>query len=114
MVVRLKSWRSREWSCRGRVAVRKKSCTAVGRSWSGNLGHCGDQVDLISSGNLPLVVFLTLMCQMSHNRVWLGKYNPSIGLGAYDPWEVRMKSSFDVHGHMHMGILWVNCVLWNH
>ena len=30
------------------------------------------------------------------------------------PWEVRMKLSFfDVHGHMHTGVLWVICVLWN-
>ena len=26
-----------------------------------------------------------------------------------------MKSSFfDLHGHMHTGILWVICVLWDH
>ena len=35
----------------GRVAVGKKSCTAVGRAWSENLG---DHVDLIGNGNLPL------------------------------------------------------------
>ena len=34
----------------GRVAVGKKSCTAVGRAWSENLG---DRVNLIGSGNLP-------------------------------------------------------------
>ena len=38
----------------GRVAVGKKSFTAVGRAWSGNLGDRDDRVDLIGSGNLPL------------------------------------------------------------
>ena len=37
----------------GRVAFGKKSCTAVSRAWSGNLGDRDDRVDLIGSGNLP-------------------------------------------------------------
>ena len=37
-----------------RVAVGKKSCTAVGRAWSGNLDDRDDRVDLIGSGNPPL------------------------------------------------------------
>ena len=37
----------------GRVAVEKKTCTAVCRAWSGNLGDQDDRVDLIGSGNLP-------------------------------------------------------------
>ena len=37
----------------GRVAVEKKSCTAVGRAWSENLGDRDDRVNLIGSGNLP-------------------------------------------------------------
>ena len=39
----------------GQVAVGKKSCTAVGRAWSGNLGVWDDRVDLIGSVNLPLL-----------------------------------------------------------
>ena len=33
----------------GRVAVGQKSCTAVGRAWSGNVGNRDDRVDLIGS-----------------------------------------------------------------
>ena len=50
MVVGLKSWRSREWSYGGRERSSsgwKKSCTAVGRAWSGNLGDRDDRIDLI-------------------------------------------------------------------
>ena len=50
MVVGLKSWRSREWSCGGRErssSGREKSCTAVGRAWSEYLGDRDDRVDLI-------------------------------------------------------------------
>ena len=57
MVVRLKSWRSREWSCGGRVrssSGREKSSTAVGQAWTGNLGNQDDRVDLIGSENIPL------------------------------------------------------------
>ena len=38
----------------GRVAVGKKSYTAVDRAWSGNLGDRDDRVDFIGSGNIPL------------------------------------------------------------
>ena len=34
----------------GRVAVGKKSGTAAGRPWSGNLGNRDDRIDLIGSG----------------------------------------------------------------
>ena len=37
----------------GRVAVGKKTCTAVGRAWSENFGDRDDRVNLIGSGNLP-------------------------------------------------------------
>ena len=39
----------------GRVAVGKKSCIAVGRAWSENLGDRDDRVNLIGSGNLPFI-----------------------------------------------------------
>ena len=38
----------------GQVAAGKKSCTAVRRAWSVNLGDRDDRVDLIGIGNLPL------------------------------------------------------------
>ena len=60
MVVGLKSWRSRQWSCWGRVwssssreKVVYKPDQAVGRAWSGNLSDRDDRIDLIGSGNLP-------------------------------------------------------------
>ena len=37
----------------GWIAVGKKSCTAVGRAWSGTLGDRDGRVDLFGSGNLP-------------------------------------------------------------
>ena len=37
----------------GRVAVGKKSCTAVGRAWTGNSGDRDDRNDLIGIANLP-------------------------------------------------------------
>ena len=45
----------------GRVAVRKKSCTAVGRAWSGHLGDRGDRVDLIGSGESGLKFGLVII-----------------------------------------------------
>ena len=37
----------------GRVAVGKKSCTAVGRAWSEKSCDRDNRINLIGSGNLP-------------------------------------------------------------
>ena len=46
----------------GRVPVGKKSCTAVGRAWPGISGDQDDRVDLIGSGNLPLLIIWHVLC----------------------------------------------------
>ena len=73
MFVGLKSWRSREWSCGGLVrwssGREKKSCTAVGRAWSENLGDRDDRVDMIGSGNLPLVIEFEMTSTVLEKRV---------------------------------------------
>ena len=42
----------------GRVAVVKKSCTVVGRAWSGNLGDRNYRVALIGNGNLATITVI--------------------------------------------------------